>query len=92
MQAGDFDGAIDAYTKAINLDSTNHIFYSNRSAAYLGNKNGEAALADALLCIETKGDWAEGFNRKGAALFHLYHLGHLLDAKAAFEEGTFLRP
>ena len=28
LQAGDFDGAIDAYTKAIKLDSTNHITYS----------------------------------------------------------------
>jgi stress-induced-phosphoprotein 1 len=85
LQAGDFDDAIDAYTEAIELDATNHVFYSNRSAAYLSNDNGEAALADAELCIQTKGDWAKGFNRKGAAL---HHLGRLEDAIAAFEEGT----
>ena len=84
LQAGNFDDAIDAYTEAIELDATNHVFYSNRSAAYLSNDNGEAALADAELCIKTKGDWAKGFNRKGAAL---HHLGRLEDAIAAFEEG-----
>jgi len=34
FQAGDFKAAIDHYTRAIDLDGTNHVYYSNRSAAY----------------------------------------------------------
>jgi len=30
MAAKDYQGAIDAYTQAINLDGTNKVYYSNR--------------------------------------------------------------
>ena len=42
-----FDDAITAYTKAIELDSTDKIFYSNRSAAHLSNQDVVSALSDA---------------------------------------------
>ncbi|RMZ97724.1 stress-induced-phospho 1, partial [Brachionus plicatilis] len=34
LQAEKFDEAIKHYTEAIQIDSNNHILYSNRSAAY----------------------------------------------------------
>lgn len=43
----DFAGAVAAYSEAILLDSTDHVFYSNRSAAYLSLKDHTHALADA---------------------------------------------
>ena len=35
LQAKQFDEAIKAYTEAINIEPTDHVFFSNRSAAYL---------------------------------------------------------
>ena len=32
--AGDFDAAIEAYTRAIQINSTDPLLYSNRAAAY----------------------------------------------------------
>ena len=40
----DYEGAVRCYTEAIALDGSNHVYYSNRSGAHLGNK----ALAEAV--------------------------------------------
>ena len=47
FQSKDFDTAIDLFTKAIELDSQNHVLFSNRSAAKAGKKQWAAALEDA---------------------------------------------
>ena len=47
FQAKDYDTAIDLFTKAIELDSQNHVLFSNRSAAKAGKKQWAAALEDA---------------------------------------------
>ena len=39
--------AIECFTKAILLDASNHILYSNRSGAYLAQGNAEDAVSDA---------------------------------------------
>lgn len=67
LQAKQFDEAIQAYTEAINLDPKDHVFFSNRSAAYLSKGDASSALADGQRCIELKSDWAKGYSRKGAA-------------------------
>lgn len=79
-----FDEAIDAFTKAIALDGTNHVFYSNRSAAYASKKDWDHALKDAEKTTELKPDWPRGWGRKGAAL---HGKGDLLEAHDAYEEG-----
>lgn len=45
--AKDYDKAIDLFTQAIALDASNHVLYSNRSAAKAGKKEWTAALEDA---------------------------------------------
>jgi hypothetical protein len=35
LKSKDYDKAIECYSKAIELETNNHTFYSNRSAAYL---------------------------------------------------------
>ncbi|KAI4595263.1 Hsp90 cochaperone [Pestalotiopsis sp. 9143b] len=79
-----FDEAIDAFTKAIEIDGSNHVLYSNRSAAYASKKEWSNALKDAEKTTEIKPDWPRGWGRKGAAL---HGSGDLLGAHDAYEEG-----
>jgi len=77
--------AIEMYTKAINLDGANHVYYSNRSAAHLKQNNAQAALDDANSCINlAPKTFSKGYSRKGAALHSLKRYN---DAIAAYEEG-----
>ncbi|KAI0433884.1 hypothetical protein F5Y09DRAFT_31514 [Xylaria sp. FL1042] len=89
MAAKNFDEAIDAFTKAIELAPENHVLYSNRSAAYASKKDWTNALADAEKTTQIKPDWPRGWGRKGAAL---HGSGDLLGAKDAYEEGLKLDP
>lgn len=89
IAAKDFDDAIDKFTQAIAIDPSNHILYSNRSAAYASKKEWDNALSDAEKTTEIKADWAKGWGRKGTAL---WGKGDLLGAHDAYEEGLKLDP
>ncbi|TVY44912.1 Heat shock protein-like protein [Lachnellula occidentalis] len=84
-----FDEAIEKFTEAIEIEPTNHILYSNRSAAFASKKDYQHALDDANKVTEIKPDWAKGWGRKGAAA---HGLGDLLAAHDAYEEGLKLDP
>ena len=79
--------AVDLLKKAIKLDPENHIFYSNRAAAYMALEQYDKALQDADECIRLQPTWAKGFSRRGAALFRMDKLG---PARDAFEKGLEL--
>lgn len=85
LQAGNLSEAIQHYTAAINLDGSNHVFYSNRSAAYLKKGDANNALEDAKSVIALKPDFSKGYSRKGAALHALKRYN---DSIAAYEEGV----
>ncbi|KAI0799155.1 hypothetical protein GGR55DRAFT_670661 [Xylaria sp. FL0064] len=89
MAAKNFDEAIDAFTKAIELAPENHVLYSNRSAAYASKKDWTNALKDAEKTTQIKPDWPRGWGRKGAAL---HGSGDLVGANEAYEEGLKLDP
>lgn len=89
LQRNDFHGAIAAYTEAIELDDTNHVYYSNRSAAYALNKAFEHALSDANRSIQLEPTFARGYGRKGAAL---HGLGRLAEAEQAYARGLQVDP
>jgi tetratricopeptide (TPR) repeat protein len=59
--------AILLYSQAIDLDPDNHVFYSNRSAAYLKADSKSKALWDAEKCVELAPSWIKGLQRLGAA-------------------------
>lgn len=84
LSAGNFPEAIKLYTKAIELDPANHVFYSNRSAAYAKNKEYQKALEDAQKTVDIKSDWGKGYSRLGAAF---EYLGKEMDAMDAYTEG-----
>ena len=67
FQAGDVQGAISFFTQAIDLDPDNHVFYSNRAAAYMKADSKSKALHDAEKCVEMAPEWAKGYSRLAAA-------------------------
>ncbi|KAL5334863.1 hypothetical protein BJX70DRAFT_391104 [Aspergillus crustosus] len=89
FSAKDYPTAIEKFTEAIALDSTNHVLYSNRSAVYAAQAKYEEALTDAEKAVEIKPDWSKGHQRKGAAY---RGLGDLLSAHDAYEEAIKLEP
>ncbi|KAK5782717.1 hsp70-Hsp90 organizing protein 3 [Gossypium arboreum] len=89
FSSGDFNAAIKHFTDAINLSPTNHVLYSNRSAAYASLHQYESALSDAKKTVELKPDWSKGYSRLGAA-----HLGlhQYQDAVSAYKKGLEIDP
>jgi heat shock protein 1/8 len=86
---GNFAAAIEAYTAAIAADGTNHVLWSNRSAAQLGAGKTREALRDARVCVRVKPDFAKGYSRLGAAL---YAVSAYAEAVAAYARGLALDP
>lgn len=84
LTAKQFSQAIEYYTQAINLDGANHVYYSNRSAAYLSQNDAMNALQDANSCIGLNPDFAKGYSRKGAALHALKRYN---DSIQAYQDG-----
>lgn len=89
FSAGNFEEAIGHFTDAINLAPTNHVLYSNRSAAYASLSKFSDALLDAQKTVELKPDWPKGYSRLGAAHqgLHSYE-----DAVSAFKKGLEIDP
>lgn len=85
-----FADAVEMYTRAIELDPDNAVYFSNRSAAFLamGDARGKA-LKDAERCIELKPEWWKGYSRKGAAEHALLRFDA---ARATYNQGLTLDP
>lgn len=64
--------ATQSYEAALELDPTNHILLSNKSAAHLANGEKSKALHDARKCVEhAPDDWVKGHTRLAAAMASL---------------------
>mmetsp|Transcript_27612 Transcript_27612/g.58357 ORF Transcript_27612/g.58357 Transcript_27612/m.58357 type:complete len:871 (-) Transcript_27612:119-2731(-) len=85
LQRDDVEGAIQWYSKAIDVDDkTNPLHYSNRSAAYLRNGDAWSALEDANASISLDSTFGRGYVQRGRAL---HALKQYQDAMAVYEEG-----
>jgi stress-induced-phosphoprotein 1 len=84
LQSEKYDEAVKYYTEAIQVDPSNHILYSNRSAAYAKTGKYNESLQDAEKTISLKNDWPKGYSRKGAALELLERFD---EAVKTYEEG-----
>lgn len=89
MSAKKYDEAIEAYAKAITLDGTNPVYYSNRAAAYSSKGDHLSAIGDANKAIEVDPGFSKGYHRLGHAQ---YSLGDFKAAADAFERGLSVDP
>ncbi|KAI0793280.1 TPR-like protein [Abortiporus biennis] len=89
MSSKMYDEAIAAYTKAIDLDPTNAVYYSNRAAANSSKGDHAEAILDAEKAIEVDPSFVKAYHRLGHA--H-YCLNDFTSAAAAFRRGLELDP
>jgi len=89
FSAQNYEDAVKYFSQAIDIDGSNHVLYSNRSAAYASLHQYSNALKDAKKCVEVKPDWAKGYSRLGAAY---YGLEEWEDAIKAYEDGLRIDP
>lgn len=85
--SGDFARALEQYSRALELDASQHAILSNRSATYGALRNFTKALEDAEAAIKLKADWPKGYLRKGQALEGLLQYQ---EAHAAYKQGLAL--
>jgi thioredoxin len=74
LQSGNFDLAIEYFTKGIEQEPNNHLLYSNRSVAYLTIHKEQESLKDAEKCIKLDPTFSKGYVRKANALIELENL------------------
>jgi len=84
-----FDEAINFYSEAIKIDARNHVYFSNRSAAYMGKNMYSNALEDAEQCVKLNPKWGKGYFRRAVALLALSRAS---DAEAVLQEGIRADP
>ncbi len=84
LAEGDLAAAVGHYTQAIQHDHSNHVYWSNRSAALLKQGNIKGAISDGEMCIEVNEKWGKGYSRLGAALFAN---GELTEARKIYKQG-----
>jgi hypothetical protein len=65
MSSKKYDEAIEMYNKAIALDSSNPVFYSNRAAAYSSKGDHLAAIGDANAAIKVDASFSKAYHRLG---------------------------
>ena len=65
MSSKDYDAAIEGYNKAVELDPSNPVYYSNRAAAYSSKEEYEKAIVDSKKALEVDPSYAKAYSRLG---------------------------
>lgn len=89
MSQGKYEDAIQAYTKAIELNPENAIYFANRAAAYTHLKNYSKSILDSERAIALNPMYAKSFSRLGTAYFYDKKYD---DAVTAFRKACELEP
>ncbi|KZF18853.1 hypothetical protein L228DRAFT_225345 [Xylona heveae TC161] len=84
MQKKDYPGAIDAYTKALEISPLNPIYLSNRAAAYSASLQHELAKSDAEMAVAADPKYTKAWSRLGLAKFAL---GDAKGSMEAYQKG-----
>ena len=84
MARKDYNGAIDSYTKALEIATSNPIYLSNRAAAYSASGQHDKAAQDAEFATVVDPTYSKAWSRLGLARYDVqdYH-----GAKEAYEKG-----
>ncbi|KAL3759543.1 hypothetical protein ACHAWU_000842 [Discostella pseudostelligera] len=92
MQQKKFQEALDTYTSAIKLAPAgpkSHVYFSNRSAAYLSLNEHERSIRDCEYSLALNPDFAKAHSRLGLAYFAS---GRYKEAVAAYESSLEIDP
>ncbi|CUF85214.1 Hypothetical protein, putative [Bodo saltans] len=89
MGQSKYKEAIAYYTKAIELEPTNHIFFANRAAAHTHIKDYRLAIMDCEKSISINENYSKAFSRLGTALFYD---GNYTRAVDAYTKASELEP
>jgi len=65
MSNKDYDAAIESYNKAITLDSSNPVYFSNRAAAHTNKGDHLSAVGDAEKAISVDPKFVKAYHRLG---------------------------
>eukprot|EP01067_Filipodium_phascolosomae_P006954 Filipodium_phascolosomae@DN535_c0_g1_i1.p2 len=84
-----YEEAIKHFSDGIELDQSNHVLFSNRSACFSSMQEYEKAIDDAKKCISLRPDWAKGYTRKATAEFGA---GMMKAAEESYKEALKLEP
>lgn len=84
MASKDYEGAINFYTRALEISKANPIYLSNRAAAYSASGQHEKAAEDAEYATVADPTYSKAWSRLGLARYDMqdYH-----GAKEAYEKG-----
>lgn len=89
MKQDQYKEAYDSYTKAIELDGQNAVYYSNRAAASSKMNDHTAALSDCKEAIEIDPNYSKAYGRMGLAYVSL---NNHKKAKDAYVKAVQLDP
>uniref|UniRef100_UPI00358FCEEF small glutamine-rich tetratricopeptide repeat-containing protein alpha-like n=1 Tax=Myxine glutinosa TaxID=7769 RepID=UPI00358FCEEF len=81
--------ALDYYTRAIELDRRNSVYFCNRAAAYSKLGNYEATVLDCEKALAIDPNYSKAYGRKGLALTNL---GKLREASDCYRQAVELDP
>lgn len=89
MKANSHREALEKYTRAIQLDPHNAVYFCNRAAAHFRLEEHEAAVADCTAALALQPDYGKAHGRLGIALTALERHD---EARAAFARAAQLEP
>eukprot|EP00775_Hariotina_reticulata_P007235 gene7235-7448_t len=84
-----YGAAVDLYSKALELDPHNAVYYSNRAFAHIKLEEYGSAVADATQAVQSDPSYVKGYYRRGDANFML---GKFKEALKDFKTAAQVAP